>query len=113
MPAFLSLTDSRDALPMFGLAAIGLVAVLAPMLRVVYRGERLVASRRGRVRRVLGLGLAIIPSGGGRTGWVTLESADLGLARTRRWDVEVDSLQVTGVATQVSATMHDPARQRR
>ena len=34
-------------------------------------------------------------------------------ARTRRWDVEVDSLQVTGVATQVSATMHDPARQRR
>ena len=34
-------------------------------------------------------------------------------ARPRRWGVEVDSLQVTGVETQVCATMLDAARQRR
>ena len=189
MRGFLALTDGGDALPMFGLAAIGFVAVLAPMPRVLYRDERLVVSRRGRVRRVLGPGLVVISPGVGRTSWVTLEPADLALvahatttdqvplsvlatarcgvvdpvrivhaephgpvdavghavqealdmllstlslgavpagrslleqhlpphvtARTRRWDFEVDSLQVTGVETQVSATMLDAARQRR
>ena len=154
-----------------------------------YRDERLVVSRRGRVRRVLGPGLVVIPPGVGRTSWVTLEPADLALvahatttdqvpltvlatarcgvvdpvgivhaepprpvdvagqaveealdtllstlslgavpasrslleqhlsppvtARTRPWGVEVDSLQVTGVETQVYATMLDAARQRR
>lgn len=186
MPGLLALTDGRSSPPVLVLATIGLVVVLVAIVRVVPGDERLVVTRRGRVRRVLGPGLVVVLPGVGGTSRVSLAPAQRALvvhatttdqvpltvlatarfrvvdpastihagpdgpvdaagqaveealdillstlplaavpasrslleqhlppqltACTRRWGVDVDSLQVTGVETQVSATMLDAAR---
>ena len=87
------------------------------MLRVVYRDERLVVSRRGRerrrVRRVPGPGLVVIPSVVGRLSWVTPEPPDLALvAHATTTDQVPRTVLATARCRIVARSEHVTARTR-